>query len=144
MAYCERGSLVDMLYGEKAVKLSSSKLNVSECGRAGVDAFNRWNSRFAFSLQSIALEASIGVKHLHAEKIVHRDIAGAERQRRRYYRRFVVCDLLLFSARNIFIDKDYTAKVGDFGMARDVGDDGNSATTATKVGPLKVRAADPR
>lgn len=44
----------------------------------------------------------------------------------------------LLSARNVFIDEYFTAKVGDFGLARDLDDDNYSAMTAKKVGPLKV------
>lgn len=46
----------------------------------------------------------------------------------------------VFTARNVFIDADFTAKVGDFGMSKfdDRSEADKSQITFTKVGPLKV------
>jgi serine/threonine protein kinase len=96
-AYCQRGALSALLYGEQRQEFPQQRL-----------------TRFA-------LDAAAGIRHLHAESIVHRDIA----------------------ARNVFVDHDYTAKVGDFGMSKvDESGDGVSQTTATVIGPLKWMAPE--
>jgi insulin-like growth factor 1 receptor len=92
--------LVDALYGEKARDLSPDEL-----------------------LQ-IAYDAACGVMHLHANKIVHRDIA----------------------ARNVLLagKKDLVAKVSDFGMARNLESvySGNEQHTAASIGPVKWMAPE--
>jgi serine/threonine protein kinase len=100
--YCAQGALVDALYGEKARDLSPTEL-----------------------LQ-IAHDAACGVMHLHANKIVHRDIA----------------------ARNVLLagKKDLVAKVSDFGMARNLDSVYSGVAseqhTAATIGPVKWMAPE--
>jgi hypothetical protein len=100
--FCAQGALVDALYGEKARDLSPDEL-----------------------LQ-IAYDAACGVMHLHANKIVHRDIA----------------------ARNVLLagKKDLVAKVSDFGMARNLDSVYSGVTseqhTAATIGPVKWMAPE--
>jgi tyrosine-protein kinase shark len=98
--FCAQGALVDALYGEKARDFSRAEL-----------------------LQ-IAYDAACGVMHLHAHKIVHRDIA----------------------ARNVLLagKKDLVAKVCDFGMARDVESTESGAEQQTKasIGPIRWMAPE--
>jgi hypothetical protein len=100
--FCAQGALVDALYGEKARDLSPDEL-----------------------LQ-IAYDAACGVMHLHANKIVHRDIA----------------------ARNVLLagKKDLVAKVSDFGMARDIesvySGVASEQHTAASIGPVKWMAPE--
>ncbi|XP_066017975.1 fibroblast growth factor receptor 4-like isoform X2 [Pocillopora verrucosa] len=53
-------------------------------------------------LLNIALQVALGMQHLEERKCIHRDLA----------------------ARNVFIDSSKVAKVGDFGLARNISDDG--------------------
>ncbi|CAH3104281.1 unnamed protein product [Pocillopora meandrina] len=53
-------------------------------------------------LLKIALHVALGMKHLEEQKCIHRDLA----------------------ARNVFIDPNMVAKVGDFGLAREITEDG--------------------
>jgi serine/threonine protein kinase len=100
--FCAQGALVDALYGEKARDFSPDEL-----------------------LQ-IAYDAACGVMHLHANKIVHRDIA----------------------ARNVLLagKKDLVAKVSDFGMARNAegvySGISNEQHTAASIGPVKWMAPE--
>jgi hypothetical protein len=98
--YCAQGALVDALYGEKVRDFSPDEL-----------------------LQ-IAYDAACGVMHLHANKIVHRDIA----------------------ARNVLLagKKDLVAKVSDFGMARDVEgvESGAEQQTKASIGPIRWMAPE--
>jgi serine/threonine protein kinase len=88
-------------------------------------------------LDRVVVDAALGLYHLHAHSVVHRDIAS----------------------RNILIDRNYRAKVSDFGvclfsffecficiirflffvvkMARAQVDDEQGAYTDSSVGPLK-------
>jgi hypothetical protein len=93
LEFCEQGSLVDMLYGDKRRDLSEQQ-----------------------QLQ-IAYDAACGVMHLHANRIVHRDIA----------------------ARNVLLSgvADLVAKVSDFGMARDVESAYSVQETMNRVGPIR-------
>jgi serine/threonine protein kinase len=100
--FCAQGALVDALYGEKAREFSPDEL-----------------------LQ-IAYDAACGVMHLHANKIVHRDIA----------------------ARNVLLagKKDLVAKVSDFGMARNLDSVYSGVAseqhTAATIGPVKWMAPE--
>jgi serine/threonine protein kinase len=100
--YCAQGALVDALYGEKSRELSPA------------------------DLLQIAHDAVCGVMHLHANKIVHRDIA----------------------ARNVLLagKKDLVAKVSDFGMARNVesvySGVASEQHTAATIGPVKWMAPE--
>ncbi|PFX16334.1 Fibroblast growth factor receptor 4 [Stylophora pistillata] len=53
-------------------------------------------------LLRIALQVALGMQHLEEKKCIHRDLA----------------------ARNVFIDSNMVAKVGDFGLAREILEDG--------------------
>jgi serine/threonine protein kinase len=94
--------LVDALYGEKARDFSPDEL------------------------LEIAYDAACGVMHLHANKIVHRDIA----------------------ARNVLLagKKDLVAKVSDFGMARNLDSVYSGVAseqhTAATIGPVKWMAPE--
>jgi hypothetical protein len=100
--FCAQGALVDALYGEKARELSPT------------------------DLLQIAYDAACGVMHLHANKIVHRDIA----------------------ARNVLLagKKDLLAKVSDFGMARNIesvySGVASEQHTAATIGPVKWMAPE--
>jgi hypothetical protein len=100
--FCAQGALVEALYGEKAREFLPDEL-----------------------LQ-IAYDAACGVMHLHANKIVHRDIA----------------------ARNVLLagKKDLVAKVSDFGMARNLDSVYSGVTseqhTAASIGPVKWMAPE--
>jgi ankyrin repeat protein/serine/threonine protein kinase len=78
--YCKHGSLNALLYGDSPDPLMA-------------DA----------TLDRCVVDAALGLYHLHANGVVHRDIA----------------------ARNILVDENYRAKVADFGMARTAGEDGD-------------------
>jgi serine/threonine protein kinase len=95
--FCAQGALVDALYGDKA---------------------RTWTDE---ELLEVAYDAACGVMHLHAHKIVHRDIA----------------------ARNVLLagKKDLVAKVSDFGMARDMSGVAEQQTTA-HIGPLRWMAPE--
>jgi ankyrin repeat protein/predicted Ser/Thr protein kinase len=88
--YCSHGSLNALLYGENP----DPNMVDSTVDRCVVDA-------------------ALGLYHLHANGVVHRDIA----------------------ARNILVDENYRAKVADFGMARAADDEGDYTTSTS--GPLK-------
>ena len=64
--------------------------------------------------EALALGMARGIAHLHACKIVHRDIA----------------------ARNVLLHQDIP-KITDFGMSRLAQDEIVENTTQTKVGPIK-------
>jgi serine/threonine protein kinase len=68
-------------------------------------------------LFSILQGVARGVYHLHMEKIIHRDLA----------------------ARNVLLTADLTAKVADFGQARD---DTNDNMTKSDTGPVKWMAPE--
>jgi hypothetical protein len=75
-------------------------------------------------LVQIAYDSACGLMHLHASNMVHRDV----------------------SARNVLLagKKDLTAKVSDFGMAREVNNanSGASQQTATVIGPIRWMAPE--
>jgi hypothetical protein len=72
------------------------------------------------ALLRIAHGAACGLAHLHRLGVVHRDIA----------------------ARNVLLGKHDIAKVSDFGMAREMGEEAYEAYTEAKVGPLKWMAPE--
>lgn len=91
LEFCGGGSLDSALYGERAVELTEE------------------------DILTIAAGCAAGLAHLHAENIVHRDIA----------------------TRNVLLIERTFAKLTDFGMARiDVAPDAD-ATTKTLVGPIR-------
>ena len=94
--YCSRGSLNELLYGSKV----DDNMSGSTLDRCVVDA-------------------ALGLYHLHANGVVHRDIAS----------------------RNILVDDGYRAKVADFGMAR-VADELEGDYTVSTTGPLKWMAPE--
>jgi hypothetical protein len=102
MEFCAHGALADALYGDKARVMSEAQM---------------WR---------IAGGAARGLVHLHAHKIVHRDIA----------------------ARNVLLAGDElqpVAKLSDFGMARDVSEsmysDAEQQTKAS-IGPVRWMAPE--
>ncbi len=100
--YCAQGALADALYGAANARQFS-------------DA----------ELLHVAYDAACGVMHLHANSIVHRDIA----------------------ARNVLLagKRDLVAKVSDFGMARELDSTHSSASeqqTAASVGPIRWMAPE--
>lgn len=98
--FCARGSLKDALYGDEAQEWSETQL------------------------MHFAHDAACGVAHLHANNLIHRDIA----------------------ARNVLLagKNDLVAKVADFGLARDLADgsDNVEQTTVDRVGPLRWMAPE--
>jgi predicted Ser/Thr protein kinase len=97
MEYCAHGSLMSALYGATQRKWSMAELF------------------------EVAYESACGVAHLHACKIVHRDIA----------------------ARNVLLagKKDVVAKVADFGLSR-AADDERTVATKVEDGPVKWQAPE--
>lgn len=93
--FCAQGALSDALYGDKPKPFTAGQL------------------------LHIAYDAACGLMHLHANKIVHRDIA----------------------ARNVLLagKTDLVAKVSDFGMARDVAsvESGAEQVTKASIGPIR-------
>jgi len=71
----------------------------------------------------LAKDIAKGMKHLHSEKIIHRDL----------------------SARNILISEDkdgWVAKVADFGLSRVLDSESSKGQTTTNTGPLKWMAPE--
>ncbi len=102
MEFCAHGALVDALYGDKAREMTDAQL------------------------LRIARGAARGLAHLHAHKIVHRDIA----------------------ARNVLLAGDMRqpiAKLSDFGMAREI-DSAYSGVaeqqTSATIGPVRWMAPE--
>jgi hypothetical protein len=98
--YCASGALVTALYGAKP---------------------RQW---LALELAQVAYDSACGIMHLHANNVIHRDIA----------------------ARNVLLAgrADLTAKVADFGMSRSVeaAQGYNELATVTKIGPAKHMAPE--
>ncbi|PRP81868.1 LRR receptor-like serine/threonine-protein kinase GSO2-like [Planoprotostelium fungivorum] len=65
-------------------------------------------------------EISLGMLHLHKEKIIHRDLA----------------------VRNILLSKHLEAKVADFGLSREQENTDSASQTQTTFGPLKWMAPE--
>lgn len=91
--YCSRGSLFELL-----VK-----------GRARVPPA---------LLVRMARDAAAGIRHLHRERIIHRDIA----------------------ARNVLVSENYNAYIADFGLARVL--KGDTDTTNSNFGPVRWMAPE--
>ena len=91
--FCAQGALADALYGDKAREWSDEQL------------------------LDVAYDAACGIEHLHANNVVHRDIA----------------------ARNVLLagKRDLVAKVGDMGMARELDGTLSEQATQTVIGPLR-------
>jgi hypothetical protein len=96
--FCAQGALVSALYGAKP---------------------RQWTTK---ELVQVAYDSACGIMHLHANNIIHRDIA----------------------ARNVLLAgrHDLTAKVADFGMSRSIDGAHNELATATKIGPAKHMAPE--
>jgi serine/threonine protein kinase len=97
--FCAGGSLKDALYGKEAHEWSEAQL------------------------MHFAHDAACGVAHLHANNLIHRDIA----------------------ARNVLLagKRDLVAKVADFGLARDLAEgDYVEQTTVDRVGPVRWMAPE--
>jgi hypothetical protein len=98
--FCAQGALVDALYGPNARNFDGEQLS------------------------QIAYDAACGLLHLHANDVVHRDVA----------------------ARNVLLAgrKDLVAKLSDFGMARDVSSAASGAEhqTETLIGPVRWMAPE--
>jgi hypothetical protein len=96
--FCGKGALSSALYGDSPMRLSAQQL------------------------ASIALDSARGVRHLHENGIIHRDIA----------------------ARNVLLDADLVAKVADFGMSRgfDASATIDENVTVQDVGPLRWQAPE--
>jgi serine/threonine protein kinase len=69
------------------------------------------------ALMTIASECSAGLAHLHAQKVIHRDVA----------------------ARNVLLGVGFVAKIADFGLSRSVSgeDSDDEGKTVQAVGPLR-------
>jgi serine/threonine protein kinase len=76
------------------------------------------------TLVRIAAECAAGLAHLHAQKVIHRDVA----------------------ARNVLLGVGMVAKIADFGLSRSVdgagGDDEDEGKTKSTVGPLRHMAPE--
>lgn len=96
--FCAQGALVSALYGAKP---------------------RQWTMK---ELVHVAYDSACGIMHLHANNIIHRDIA----------------------ARNVLLAgrHDLTAKVADFGMSRSIDGAHSELATATKIGPAKHMAPE--
>ncbi len=96
--FCGKGALSSALYGDSPMRLSAQQL------------------------ASIALDSARGVRHLHENGVIHRDIA----------------------ARNVLLDSDLVAKVADFGMSRgfDASVTIDENVTVQDVGPLRWQAPE--
>ena len=73
-------------------------------------------------LVRMALEAALGLVHLHSEVVIHRDVA----------------------ARNVLVDADLHVRVADFGFARvkKAGRSQKGAYTTSSLGPIKWSAPE--
>jgi len=73
-------------------------------------------------LVRMALEAALGLKHLHSEGVIHRDVA----------------------ARNVLVDAHLHVRVADFGFARlkEAGRSQKGGYTTSNVGPIKWSAPE--
>jgi hypothetical protein len=98
--FCASGALVSALYGAKP---------------------RQWLER---ELTQVAYDSACGIMHLHANNVIHRDIA----------------------ARNVLLAGrvDLVAKVADFGMSRSIeaAQGYNELATGTKIGPAKHMAPE--
>jgi serine/threonine protein kinase len=68
----------------------------------------------------IAMQASEGVRSLHQENIIHRDLA----------------------CRNLLVDENFDVYVSDFGFARQKENKNSKGFTTTHVGPIKWEAPE--
>lgn len=71
-------------------------------------------------LSRMALEAALGVQHLHLEGVIHRDLA----------------------ARNLLIDDTYHVRVADFGFARAKEHAASKGYTRSDMGPIRWSAPE--
>jgi len=70
--------------------------------------------------EKFILGIALGMRHLHAEKIIHRDLA----------------------ARNVLLNANLDVKISDFGMSRQHDEAASEGKTTSTVGPLKWMAPE--
>ena len=73
--------------------------NFSDLGKFIIKKRNEKNTIDNNVIYSIILDICLGIKEIHKENIIHRDL----------------------KPENIFINKDYKIKIGDFGIAKEIG-----------------------
>jgi len=88
------------------------------CANGSVDVYLKKHTIGAPLKTSMELATARGVRFLHGQHIIHRDLA----------------------VRNLLMDEDFVVKVADFGMSRAVADD--AGVTKTEVGPLRYMAPE--
>eukprot|EP01117_Protostelium_nocturnum_P019591 TRINITY_DN8537_c0_g1_i1.p1 TRINITY_DN8537_c0_g1~~TRINITY_DN8537_c0_g1_i1.p1 ORF type:complete len:438 (-),score=79.51 TRINITY_DN8537_c0_g1_i1:140-1453(-) len=93
---------------------------VTELAEKGnlLDYIGKFSVNLAFKLRMIR-GVALGMIHLHAEGVIHRDLA----------------------LRNVLLDKHLEPKVSDFGLSRIHTDEG-PATTVADIGPIKWMAPE--
>ena len=110
MRFMPNGSLQKLLY-DRADGITDPSQLPSVYGSLAKEAI----------LVRMALEAAHGLKHLHLEGVIHRDVA----------------------ARNVLVDAHLHVRVADYGFARiqDVGSQKGACTKST-IGPFKWSAPE--
>ena len=118
MGFMPKGSLKDNLYDYTSG--SSGNKSHASCAMSQPQVYG--SPAKEAILVRMALQASLGLQHLHSEEVIHRDVA----------------------ARNVLVDDNLNVRVADFGFARLklAGRSQKGVYTTSNVGPIKWSAPE--